>query len=156
MTPLISCKPKVISCPDVSSGLGSKFSSAALHATRMWQRASVLTTPTSRVNTHLDPHDYKQSRPNDTPANQRAPLIADDFLLCLRKLVAWLEDRGVSQVHFPILDPERPVYPLANLYRVMMDLFADTNIHVVLHNRVYVSILGIEVGVRPPCCHFPS
>ena len=91
-----------------------------------------------------------------TRANQRAPFIADDFLLCLRKLVAWLEDRGVSQVHVPLLDPERPVNSLANLYRVMMDLFVDTNIHVVLHNRVYVSILGIEVGVRPPCCHLPS
>ena len=92
-----------------------------------------------------------------TRVNQRAPLIADDFLSCLRKLVAWLEDRGVSQVHFlPILDPERPVYLLANLYRVMMDLFVDTNIHVVLHNRVYVSILGIEIGVRPPCCHLPK
>ena len=27
-----------------------------------------------------------------TRANQLAPLIADDFLLCLRKLIAWLED----------------------------------------------------------------
>ena len=85
-----------------------------------------------------------------TRANQRAPLIADDFLLCLRELVAWLEDRGIPQIHFFILDPERPVYSLTNLYRVMMDLFVDTNIHVVLHNCEYVSILGIEVGVRPP------
>ena len=91
-----------------------------------------------------------------TRANQRAPLIADEFLLRLRKLVAWLEDRGIPQIHFPILDPERPVYSLTNLYRVIMDLFVDTNIHVVLHNRVYVSILGIEVGVRPPCCHLPN
>ena len=91
-----------------------------------------------------------------TRTNQRAPFIPDDFLLCLRKLVAWLEDRGISQIHFPILDPERPVYSLTNLYRVMMDLFVETNIHVVLHNRVYVSILGTEVGVRPPCCHLPN
>ena len=91
-----------------------------------------------------------------TRANQRAPLIADDFLLCLRKLVAWLEDRGNPQIHFPILDPERPVYSLTNLYRVIMDLFVDTNIYVVLHNRVYVSILGIEVGVGPPCYHLPN
>ena len=91
-----------------------------------------------------------------TRANQRAPLIADDFLLCMRKFAAWLEDKGVSRVHFSILDPKRPVYSLANLYRVMMDLFADTNIHVVLHNCVYVSIIGIEVGVKPPCCHLPS
>ena len=52
-----------------------------------------------------------------TRANQRAPLIADDFQLCLRKLVAWLEARGISQIHFLILDPERPAYSLANLYR---------------------------------------
>ena len=91
-----------------------------------------------------------------TRANQRAPLIADDFLLYLRKLVAWLEDRGIPQIHFPILDPERPVYSLTNFYRVMMVLFADTNMNVVLHNRLYVFILGIEVGVRPPCCHLPN
>ena len=52
--------------------------------------------------------------------------------------------------------PERPVYSLANLYRVMMDLSVDTNIHVVLHNRVYVSFLGTEVGPRPLCCHLPN
>ena len=77
-----------------------------------------------------------------TRANQRAPLLVDDFLLCLRKLIAWLEDREVSRIHFPILDPERPAYSSANLYRVMMDLFVDTNIHVALHKH--------EVGVRPP------
>ena len=44
-----------------------------------------------------------------TRANQRASLIAVDFLLCLRKLIAWLEDREISRIHFPILDPERPM-----------------------------------------------
>ena len=78
-----------------------------------------------------------------TRLNQRAPLIADDFLLSLSKLISWLEDKEISQIpildhHFPILDHERPVYSLANLYRVTMDLLMDTNIHVVLHKRVYV------------------
>ena len=72
---------------------------------------------------------------------------------CLRKLIAWLEDKGIAQIHFPMLDPQRPVYSLANLYRAVMYLFTDTNIHVVIHNCVYVSILGIEGGVRPPECH---
>ena len=89
-------------------------------------------------------------------ANQRAPIFGDDFLLCLQKMIAWLEDRVIAQIRFPILDPERPVYSLPNLYRAVMDLFSDTNIHLVLHNRVYVSILGIEVGVRPPECHLPT
>ena len=83
-----------------------------------------------------------------TCANQRAPLIADDLLLCLKKLILWLEHKGISHVHFPILDPERPVYSLANLHQVMTDQFAGTNIHVVLYIRVYVSKLGVEVGVK--------
>ena len=85
-----------------------------------------------------------------TRANQRASLIAHDFIFCLEKLVLWLGDRGVSNVHFPILDSERPVYILANLYQIMMDLLAGTNISVILHNRVYVSILGIEIGNELP------
>ena len=31
-----------------------------------------------------------------TRANQRAPLMADDFLLCMPQLTAWLEDRGFA------------------------------------------------------------
>ena len=55
-----------------------------------------------------------------TRGNQRAPLITDNFLLCLEKLIQWLGDRGVSNNHFPIIDPERPVYSLSNLYQIMM------------------------------------
>ena len=90
-----------------------------------------------------------------TRSNQRAPLIADDLLLCLKKLISWLEDRGITHILFSILDLERPVCSLTILYQVITDLFADTNIHVILHNRVYVSILGIETGVKPPKCHLP-
>ena len=79
-------------------------------------------------------------------ANQRAMLVAYDFLLCLEKMIQWLGDRGAPNTIFPILDPERPVYSLPNLYQVMLDLFAGTNIIVNLHNRLYVSKLGIEVG----------
>ena len=85
-----------------------------------------------------------------TRANQRAPLLADDFLLCLEEMIACLEDRGIPSIQFPVLDPERPVYSLANLYQVMMDLFAGTNVNVILHISVYVSILGIEIGNELP------
>ena len=85
-----------------------------------------------------------------TRENQRALHVGDDFLLCLEKLIARLEDRGVSSIHFPILDPEKPVYSMANLYQVMMDLFAGTNVNVKLHNCVYVSLLGIEIGNELP------
>ena len=79
-----------------------------------------------------------------TRANQRAPPIVEDFLLCLEKLIAWLEDRGISSFLVPTLDPERPVHSLANLYQLMMDLFVGTQI------GVYGLILGIEVGNELP------
>ena len=59
--------------------------------------------------------------------------------------------------HFPLLrdmcrndalsntGPERSVHSLAKMYQVMKDLFAGTNIKVILHDRVFVSILRIEV-----------
>ena len=41
------------------------------------------------------------------------------------------------------------MYSVADVNQMMMDLFAGTNTCVVLHNRAYVSILGIEVGTKP-------
>ena len=69
-------------------------------------------------------------------ANQRAPLLTDVYLRCMTHLIQRLTDKGSAKVHLPILDPERPAFSLVNLYE-------GTGIHVVLHNRVYVSILGI-------------
>ena len=83
-----------------------------------------------------------------TRANQRALLVASVFRLCLEKLISWLRNRGVSSVHFLILNEKRTVYSLANLHQMMMDLFAGTNVCVALHNRVYVSILGIQLGTK--------
>ena len=79
-------------------------------------------------------------------ANQRAPLIADDYLRCMAKLVQLLTDGGSTSIHSPILDGEQTVYSLVNLHQALMDLFADANIHVVLRYRVYVSTLSVELG----------
>ena len=76
-------------------------------------------------------------------ANQRAPLLTDGYLRCLARLIRCLLDKGSTVIHFPILDPERPALSLVNLYHTMMNLFADTEVRVVLHNRVYVSILSV-------------
>ena len=54
-----------------------------------------------------------------------------------------LLDKGSTRVHLPILDPERPAFSLVNLYHTLTDMFEGTGIHVVLHNRVYVSILSV-------------
>ena len=76
-------------------------------------------------------------------ANQRAPLLTDDYLRCMTHLIQRLIDKGSTRVHLPILDPERPAFSLVNLCHTLTNLFEGTGIHVVLHNRVYVSILSV-------------
>ena len=76
-------------------------------------------------------------------ANQRAPLLTDNYLRCMTHLVQRLMGRGSARVHVPILDPERPFFSLVYLYHDLANMFEGTGIHVVLHSRVYVSILSI-------------
>ena len=76
-------------------------------------------------------------------ANQRAPLLTDDYLRCMTHLIQRLMDKGSARVHLPIMDPERPTSSLINLYHALANMFDGTGIHVVLHSRVYVSILSI-------------
>ena len=65
-----------------------------------------------------------------------------------------LIDKGSTMVHLPILDPERPAFSLVNLYHTLMNLFEGSGIRVVLHNRVYVSILSI--GLEKTYQHISS
>ena len=76
-------------------------------------------------------------------ANQRAPLLTDNYLRCMTHLVQRLMDKGSARVHVPILDPERPTFSLVNLYHALANMLEGTGIHVVLNSRVYVSILSI-------------
>ena len=80
--------------------------------------------------------------------SQCAPQITDDFFLCLEHLKAFLLSNGTADIHFPIVDPERPLRSLDNFYHSVMDVFAETGITVILHDRVYVSIATIG--------HFPG
>ena len=76
-------------------------------------------------------------------ANQRAPLLTDDCLRCMTHLLQRSMDKGSARIHLPILDPERPTFSLVNLYYALANMFEGTGIHVVLHSRVYASILSI-------------
>ena len=76
-------------------------------------------------------------------SSQRAPRLTGDYLRCMTHLIQCLTDKGSARFHLPILDPERPAFSLVNLYHTLTNMFEGTGIHVVLHNRVYVSILSI-------------
>ena len=79
-----------------------------------------------------------------TRPSQRSPQTTDDFVLCLEHLKASLLSNETPDIHFPIVDPERPLRSLDNFYHNFMDVLAGTDITVFLHDRVYVSIASIE------------
>ena len=79
-----------------------------------------------------------------TRPSRRSPQITDDFFLCLEHLKASLLSNETPDIHFPIVDPERPLRSLDNFYHNVMDVFAGTDLTVFLHDRVYVSIASYE------------
>ena len=78
-----------------------------------------------------------------TRATPRCPILADTPFACLEHLKSLLERLEAMEVHFAIIDPERPIRNLFDLYACLMDTFADTPLSVVLHDRIYVSIASI-------------
>ena len=74
-------------------------------------------------------------------AKQHTPLIAHDYLHCMAQLTA-PSRQGIYDSPFAYHGPRR-AYSLVNRYHAVMKLFAGTDIRVVLHNRVYVSILSV-------------
>ena len=78
-----------------------------------------------------------------TRPSQRAPQITDDLFLCLKHLKVFLLSIETPDIHFPIVDPERPPHSLDNFYHSVIVVFAGTGITVILHDRVYVSIASI-------------
>ena len=76
-------------------------------------------------------------------ANQRVPPFTDDYLHCMARLIQCLSGKGSTMVHLHILDLERPAFSQVDLDYTIMNLFAGTDVRLVLHNCVYVPILSV-------------
>ena len=53
--------------------------------------------------------------------------------------------KRIARVHFPIYDPERSINLLPTWYAMLRDHFTESNIDIVLHDRVYVSIASVPL-----------
>ena len=78
-----------------------------------------------------------------TRATPRCPMLADTLFACLEHFKTLLERLEATDVHFTIIDPERPIRNLFDFYACLMDTFADTPLSVLLHDRIYVSIASV-------------
>ena len=99
---------------------------------------NILTLPTSLIDGHPQTTHLLITR-----ATPRCPMLADILFGCLDHLKTLLERLEAIEVHFAIVDPERPIRNLFDFYACLMDVFADTPLTVVLHDRVYVSIASV-------------
>ena len=75
-----------------------------------------------------------------TRASSKHPILHDVLHLCLIDLVQKLTRAQIIRIHLPIYDPERSINMLPAWYSMLKDHFIDSNIDIVLHDRVYVSI----------------
>ena len=79
-----------------------------------------------------------------TRASNKHPILHDVLHLCLTDLVQKLTRAQITRIHFPIHDPERSINLLPAWYSMLRDHFIDSNIDIVLHDRVYVSIASVR------------
>ena len=79
-----------------------------------------------------------------TRASNKHPILHDVLHLCLTDLVQKLTRAQMTRIHLPIHDPERSINLLPAWYSMLRDHFIDSNIDIVLHDRVYVSIASVR------------
>ena len=63
-------------------------------------------------------------------------MLHDVLQLCLPDLVQKLTQARTIQVRFPIYDPERSINILPAWYSMLRDHLIESNIDIVLHDRV--------------------
>ena len=78
-----------------------------------------------------------------TRASNKHLMLHDVLHTCLTYLVDKLTRAQIFKVHFPNHDPERSINILPTWYFMLNDHFLESNIEIVLHDRVYVSIASI-------------
>ena len=71
-----------------------------------------------------------------TRASNKHPILHD----VLQKLTR----AQITRIHLPIHDPERSINLLPAWYSMLRDHFIDSNIDIVLHDRVYESIASVR------------
>ena len=79
-----------------------------------------------------------------TRASNKHPILHDVLHLCLTDLVQKLTRAQITRIHLPIHDPGRSINLLPAWYSMLRDHFIDSNIDIVLHDRVYVSIASVR------------
>ena len=80
-----------------------------------------------------------------TRASHKHLMLQDVLPLCLIDMLRQLDQNCITQVHFSIYDSERSINIPLTQYAMLRDHFTASNVEIVLHDRVNVSIASVTV-----------
>ena len=83
-------------------------------------------------------------------SSQRQVAMIEDLYSALKELAGKFSDDHPELLHFPMLDMERGLNHLPNLYTLLDELFYQSSVGIVLHDRVFVSIGSVQIELRDP------
>ena len=76
--------------------------------------------------------------------------LLEDLHSTLQELASRLPDDSPTVLHLPMLDMERGLNHLPNLYAMLDEVFQHRNTGIVLHDRIFVTIGQVQVERQDP------
>ena len=73
-------------------------------------------------------------------SSQRQVAMTEDLYSTLQELAQRFPDDRTEVLHFPMLDMERGLNHLPSLYAMLDEIFHQSNLGIVLHDRIFVTI----------------
>ena len=83
-------------------------------------------------------------------SSQRQVAMMEDLYSALREVAARFSDDNSELLHFPMLDMERGLNHLPNLYALLDEIFHRSAVGIVLHDRAFVTIGSVQETKEPP------
>ena len=83
-------------------------------------------------------------------SSQRQVAMMEDLYTTLRKVAGRFSDDNPEQLHCPMLDMERGLNHLPNLYALLDEIFHQSAVGIVLHDRAFVTIGSVQETKEPP------
>ena len=89
-------------------------------------------------------------------SSQRQVAMIEDLHSALKELAGKFSDDHPELLHFPMLDMERGLNHLPNLYNLLDEIFYQSSVGIVLHDRAFVSIGQVQFeNLRTPYSQEP-
>ena len=83
-------------------------------------------------------------------SSQRQVVLMEDLYSTLKELAERFPDDNPALLHLPMLDMERGLNHLPNLYSLLDEVFQQSRVGIVLHDRIFVTIGNVQVEIQDP------